>query len=423
MLAARDQENLVHARQPAGKPFDQNSRNLHPKTPSNLKTPFRPSRNDENQQQIFKTVKDGSSKPSTFVTPGPAPLTQRAPLGLKTTNARAQAFKTPAPKQVLKPLQSLKKPSTTRRSGLRSKIHVAPEPTVAPILSDPESDSEPEYGYAPRRVADLPDPPMDFPYDQTFPQFKGKNMFRGYGEIYCTSPVDENGVSIREKEEAETARKYREERLAESFRQAEEILSRPSILPDEDEQDRKVDEMIAAGPRRKGEALVDTIKAKSAAQALSELSTRPKLPAAAMKQTAASALKRQEPSAAMPIRSRQPLSSKSAPFNVSRNTIGFPKAKAPASIVPKSAMSRPSTKPTPAKVDQDDIHPKDFVRLYGEPPLGSRMSERLMRYELLDAEIREDEAKMGSNPLFNDVDTLLRGDLANVEVFQLEVPE
>jgi hypothetical protein len=77
MLALRDQENLVHARQTtaAGKPLNQGIRALHPKTPGNLKTPFRPAKNDENATLAFKgqqgLVKDGPSKldKNAFATP------------------------------------------------------------------------------------------------------------------------------------------------------------------------------------------------------------------------------------------------------------------------------------------------------------------------------------------------------------------
>lgn len=52
MLAARDQENLVHAHQPnaGGKQSDLGARALQPKTPGNIvpRTPFRTARNDEN---------------------------------------------------------------------------------------------------------------------------------------------------------------------------------------------------------------------------------------------------------------------------------------------------------------------------------------------------------------------------------------
>lgn len=61
MLAARDQENLVHARQStaASKPQNQEARQQQPKTPGNKvpKTPFRVPVNDENNPLAFGTQK------------------------------------------------------------------------------------------------------------------------------------------------------------------------------------------------------------------------------------------------------------------------------------------------------------------------------------------------------------------------------
>lgn len=77
MLAARDQENLSHAHRAtaAAKPLNQGIRALQPKTPGNLKTPFRAPRNDENRPFELNgqkgLLKDGTSKldKSAFVTP------------------------------------------------------------------------------------------------------------------------------------------------------------------------------------------------------------------------------------------------------------------------------------------------------------------------------------------------------------------
>lgn len=57
MLAARDQENLVHSHQTAAsaKPLNQGVRSLQPKTPGNKapKTPFKCPLNDENNPLAF----------------------------------------------------------------------------------------------------------------------------------------------------------------------------------------------------------------------------------------------------------------------------------------------------------------------------------------------------------------------------------
>jgi hypothetical protein len=217
-------------------------------------------------------------------------------------------------------------------------------------------------------------------------------------------------------------RKFREEQL----RLADRATEYPK-LPTEEELDAKVDAMIAAGPKRLNDSRVDTVKAKSAAMLLSEQASNPKLPAVATKQTAASASRRQPLQSALPSRTRPLRSTRPAPVNVSKNTIGFPKAKAAPSIIPKSSrpvQTKTNAKPPAKKISQDDIHPKDFVRLYGQPPVESKMWERLLRHDLLEEELKREEEADGQNALFDDVDDLLRGDLANeVDVFQLEMPQ
>lgn len=416
MLAARDQENLVNAHQTtaASKPLNQSVRALNPKTPSNFKTPFR-ARNDENKPIEFKgqktVLKDGPSKLDKNAFQTPAPLQQRAPLGLKTTNAKAQPFKTPALQQNVKPIRSIGRPSTTRRSG-KSKITIAPsEPVQTDILSEEEED--PDYGYAPPPIKELDDPPEEIGYDTTFPQFQGKNMFVGYGQIYCRSPVDEDGISIRQKKEEEDRRLADEERM----REASKPVQYP-LLPTEEEQDAKVDAMIAAGPKPKvGASKVDTVRAKSAASMLSNPSRAPQT--AALRPTKTSEQN---------SRSTRPLSTKTStaqsvrppPASVSKNTIGFPKAKAAPSIIPKGDQMRQKKPSKPAPIDQSKIHPREFVRLYGQPPEESTMWRRLTELELIEEDLKgaEDEEAEEVDELFGR-DFVLGGGEDDDEVFQL----
>ena len=119
MLAARDQENLVYSHQAAGaaKPLNQGTRQFPPKTPGNKapKTPLKLPLKDENGNGGFAAGKDGFKSArsnnienatmmtkkgglgggNAFVTP--LATRTRAPLGMKTTNAKMKAFQTPAP--------------------------------------------------------------------------------------------------------------------------------------------------------------------------------------------------------------------------------------------------------------------------------------------------------------------------------------
>ena len=401
MLGARDQENLVHAHQSAaaGKPLNHGVRGLQPKTPgNNHKTPFRPTKNDENRVQILKGANTGLDK-NAFVTPvGPR---TRAPLGAKTTNAKAQPFKTPAPKaQNVQPFKSVRQ-SSARRS-LKSKITIAPsEPVQIDVLTRDNEDDLPEPEYAPPNPIDLPDPPMDIPYNQDYPMLQGMNLMRGYGEVYG-SPTDENGLSLRLK---------RQEELKEQFAKDvdRKILYSLKDWPNPDiENEKKVDAMIAAGPRttKLTASSSNTLRAKEAASALShprlsersitskttsKTMQRPRKPAFAV----LGATKTPEPNNFSAMRS-------AAAAAVSKNTIGFPKAKKPASIIPFNdrTVSRAPQPVAPAKVDQSKIHPKDFVRLYGTPPVESEMWFRLKEYELIEERIKESEDDDLADDLF-----------------------
>lgn len=187
MFAARaDQENLVYGQQQvaAAKPLNQGVKGLGAKTPGNKapKTPFKVPLNDENRdwqtgkkggkggdENVFTGGKKvfGGDK-NAFVTPagtlrywkgklrirvdertGPR---NRAPLGMKTTNAKGNALQTPAPNTGRDSIKTI----SPRLRRPKVKIHHAsPE-----IAAQPEE--EPEIEYMPPRSTPLPDHPDDF---------------------------------------------------------------------------------------------------------------------------------------------------------------------------------------------------------------------------------------------------------------------
>ena len=237
-LARANQENAIYEQQTAAaaKPLNQGVKGLQPKTPGNKppKTPFKVPLNDENA--AFKDGKaggkglfsEGKADRSAFVTPagkknwrgrirqintndtiGPR---NRAPLGNKTTNAKATAFKTPG--QPAQEKQSAKQ-SSPRMRRAKIKIH---EADSAPAEDEHE---EREIEVMPPREVPLPDYPDDWPHDRTYPQFEGNNLTRGWWSAFApqkeVNEDDEDELSdieekLREVEEREKKARQEQQR-------------------------------------------------------------------------------------------------------------------------------------------------------------------------------------------------------------------
>lgn len=399
MLAARDQENLVHAHQQAaaGKPLNQSIRQLQPKTPGNKapKTPFRIPLNDENaahpfpgQKTTLKNIgkdneniiqtskKDGKLDKNAFVTPmGPR---TRAPLGMKTTNAKAKALETPALTQT-KPLQTVKRPSTARTKK-KSKITIAqPEPTQTDVLSkELEDDDVPDIEYMPPKPVELADPPEEIPYDDTFPQFQGRNMFKGWAQLYGP-PIGPDGLTDSQRELERQYDKLGEEWHKEVDAQINAIPSHPEI-----EADREVERILRTHFSKKAKD-VDTVKARGAASALS------KQPSQLSKPTIASQQRAKMPSKLLPT-SKKPTPQPTNPSSMrhtalaaaSRNTVGYSKGRNVSSKLPNVTSPAKGTAARGKQLDEEqyDMSPQQFKSLFGEPPEGSDMWYRLHEDEI-----------------------------------------
>ncbi|KAL9043361.1 MAG: hypothetical protein Q9214_003447 [Letrouitia sp. 1 TL-2023] len=217
MLAAQDQENLVHGHQTAAaaKPLNQGIKQLHPKTPRNTtaKTPLKVPLNDENGPPAFgaakKTrgkgdehwstiVKRGLSDQSAFVTPK----------GVKTTNAKAKAFQTPAPPAAENEVVKTSQKSVSTRKPKPKAVH-SERTKLEKLLADKEALDEREIEYMPPPAKDLPDLPDDIPlgYD-----YSGAADMKNWYAYYIHAP-DAEGLSyvqreeIREKKESELLEK------------------------------------------------------------------------------------------------------------------------------------------------------------------------------------------------------------------------
>jgi len=230
-------------------------------------------------------------------------------------------------------------------------------------------------------------------------------------------------MSVRRKKEEETYKKFQEEQERQMLLAIEN--DRP-CLPRDEELDGKVDAMIAAGPKTTRESRVNTIKARSAAAALSDSSST--APSAATKATQSSMQKRRKPAftvlGAKTTSNMASAPSRNAPLPVSKNTIGFPKAKKAPSIVPNNERVKAKTTiQQQPKIDQSKVHPEDFKNLYGEPPVESDMWFRLREHESLEESIKEDEADELADNLFDTDFYPTGGEIEEEELFQLAMPE
>ncbi|KAH0548128.1 hypothetical protein GP486_008144, partial [Trichoglossum hirsutum] len=222
MLAVRDQENLVHNRQTAAasKPLNQGVKHVAPKTPGARapKTPFKVPLNDENAagrggvKSVMKTVNKANENlmsggvpgdRTAFITPlGPR---NRAPLGLKTTNAKAKAFQTP-----LEPAGDGGIEKAHQQTATARRTKPAPSHTDSGKLGAPDvkgsKDDEREIEYMPPKPKELPDYPEDFPPDMNYSQLQGQNLTRGWFQHYY-NPIDDDGVSLAERQWEEQQKK------------------------------------------------------------------------------------------------------------------------------------------------------------------------------------------------------------------------
>ncbi|TID27691.1 hypothetical protein E2P81_ATG00448 [Venturia nashicola] len=287
MFAPRvDQENTIHAHQQAAasKPLNQGLKGLAAKTPAR-----KIALNDENATDLLggKTrgkglAKNGGGKldKSAFVTPA-GPRT-RAPLGMKTTNAKAN-FRTPAPHTAQNSPEKSQQKTVSPRLR-RAKVKVL----QGEVAKDGEAE-EREIEYMPPRAKALPDYPSDdeFGPEKTFPQLAPENLTRGWPSVYF-NPVDDNGVSLLEKKAAEqdaAAAKYEDELLQKAMDEDDKYLEAAALeelsfdlTPATSFQAPRENPASPDPPKRKLKLTAPpTIMSKSAAAALSNPS-KPAVP-------------------------------------------------------------------------------------------------------------------------------------------------
>ncbi|CBX90287.1 hypothetical protein IAQ61_001780 [Plenodomus lingam] len=282
-LAANDQENAVRHLQAggAGKSLNAGLKGFNAKTPGNKapKTPFKVPLNDENavnkagksvlktnskgnENLLFTSQKGAKLDANAFVTPA-GPRT-RAPLGMKTTNAKSRAFQTPAP------LSSAGKTQKVSPRLRRPKVKVH-----QPAAEHESEDDVPEIEYMPPKEIPLEDDMDDYlPKDWTIPKIDDMAMRRGIWEA-CHNPIEDDGRTRKQREfeeEFQRSRKQRDEEFDKVFeaQMAEEDAEVRRYLGIEEPKEA-LKPVPNAAPKRMKSGL-STIRARSAAAALSSVS-------------------------------------------------------------------------------------------------------------------------------------------------------
>ncbi|KAI6869084.1 hypothetical protein KC323_g2869 [Hortaea werneckii] len=320
MFATRNHnENAIYEQQTAAaaKPLNQGLKGLQPKTPGAKgvnKTPFSKKHNDENAsfgagKTAGKGGDGGKADMSAFVTPaGPR---NRAPLGAKTTNAKALQTPAPGPNQE-KPSA---KPTSPRLRRGKVKIHTA---EADPLESQ---DGVPDVEYMPPRGEPLPDNPDDiYPHDTNYPQFQGANMTKGWWsetkprsnrepEDFLFGDFDKKFEELEQKEKVQKAAATAS---ANAKKQSAPLSSR--ALPRSNAPIKNSAPTIKKAP--------STLTSKTAASALSS-QQQPKATSRAVPSFAAptAAAKARAPSSILPSRSKPPISN---PYPNVRGNVGRP---------------------------------------------------------------------------------------------------
>ncbi|CZR69163.1 uncharacterized protein PAC_19063 [Phialocephala subalpina] len=368
MLAVRDQENLVHGHQQvaASKPLNQTTRGLQPKTPGNKypKTPLKIPLNDENVPTEFGKTGKGKGlenlisgkktafDKNAFITPL-APR-ERAPLGAKTTNAKAKAFQTPGP-TLGKELEKAQPKQQTSARRPKKLIHA--DAVKLEVHGDESPLNERDVEYCPPKPKELPFEDDAFPNGcLDYSALKPENMMRDIYQSYYQPMLKRQAAKHEKKtqEDYETSQKELEESVRkmmeedwtigdvpETFRHLRKKQGQSQDQPQSKatEQTTKPTTMSIKGPA--------TIVSRKAASSLS-VATKgaPLAPKASNPAPKVSFLSKPKPQLAPSVPSNASTMRHNAATAASRSTIGYTKGRSASGALNANTFKKPEpTKP------------------------------------------------------------------------------
>ena len=246
---------------------------------------------------------------------------------MKTTNAKAKAFQTPAGPAPEKELEKTQAPKTSAR---RPKKVTHGETVKLQVHDDEGPLAEREVEYCPPKPKDLPYESEDFPkgclnYDVLKPEI----LMRGIHDTYFVQ-VDENGLTRMDRE-YEESRKKSAKALDEHVMKMMEEEWTIGDVPELNKKQAKPTEQVKKAPSTKAPSTIASRKAASA------LSVSPKSAAAPPKTSKpipkpSSFLARPKPA---PLPTNPSAMRHTAAAAASRNTIGYTKGRTASSVLQK----------------------------------------------------------------------------------------
>uniref|UniRef100_L2GE33 Uncharacterized protein n=1 Tax=Colletotrichum fructicola (strain Nara gc5) TaxID=1213859 RepID=L2GE33_COLFN len=346
MLSIRD-ENAVNAAQAAR--LAPGKSQMAPKTPGARypKTPLKIPLNDENAVNAGKSVLapksnangpiQGTAKKQNLVTP--SETRARAPLGNKTTNAKAKSTQNTGVKDIVKDFEKTQtKPTTTKKLKQRS-------PGAAPLKLEVRNDQagpadEPDVEYAPPPAKDLPYQSDIIEGDLTFEGLKPENLLKGYYNHFY-NPMGEDGVRLQDRQQQQKLKK---------------------ALKETD--DRRLPPNPAVAKKTVGGKYPPTIASRRAASALSMATgstikqRKPVEPTTTARRPLSSIIPRTRPARAA-LASKSSNAESAVGEAASRSTIGYNKGRSASSFV--SGRARPAAGARPASMDVTTLVPRKTV--------------------------------------------------------------
>jgi hypothetical protein len=330
---------------------------------------------------------------------------------MKTTNAKTKAFQTPtAPLLDKDPLKTQTKPTSARRPKPKVSHAETIKLNIPGDDNGPLEEREPEY---------CPPKPTSLPYESdVFPDgcldydiLKAPNMMRGWQNYYL-NPVDENGVSLKEKQfEAECAKAHKdaEENILKQMEEMEwtigdvpEIFNSLHIKDGNDQGKDTLNKKVnnSSVPPSKGPATIASRKAASA------LSVAPKASLASAKttnnvtapKTVTSFLVRGKKTAA-PAPINPSAMRHTVAAAASRSTIGYTKGRSASSVLKMHTGGLPRSTSNLSDGSDTTITPTSYAQKQGTE-VGNDDWRRLMLLGVFDTD--DEDLELGLRGILPD---------------------